>query len=264
MRWFQKGMAVLLSLLLMFAFVQITGTYLVGQLSQYAGQVPELEVKEQVRKQMVLQLEPLEYYTFQIGSYQNTADGQDCINALAQMGYRVCVSEGPPYELWLGCLGKEPDLDELPESIRSISSDIFIRRRILNETAMKFSADDGQIMDQVAALFSSYDVVLKHSLQMFQDYRYDACSEENWADMTAQITGELTVIQDSAAILLADENSEELAANLLDLLSATEEYSESLTLMQEKKNDRVVLLAQSCLLELIEQYHNCMESAEQE
>ncbi len=45
-------------------------------------------------RQMVLQLEPAEYYTFQIGAYQDAAEGQAKINELAQLGYRVCVSEG--------------------------------------------------------------------------------------------------------------------------------------------------------------------------
>ncbi len=259
MEWFRKGMAVLLSLLLMFAFVQSTGSYLIGQLSQHGSQMPELQVEEHIQKQMVLQLEPMEYYTFQIGSYQTAEEGQACIDQLAQMGYRVCVSSEPPYALWLGCLGREPDIKELPEAVRNISSDLFVRKGILNETSLKFAAEDGQIMEQVAALLSSYDVVLKHSLQMFQDYRYEACSEENWNDMVMQITEELTVIQNSATVLLSDEASESVAQGILDLLAVTEGYSSSLHLMQEKKNDQMVLLAQSCLLELIEQYHSCME-----
>lgn len=101
-------------------------------------------------------------------------------------------------------------------------------------------------------------MVLKHSLQMFQDYRYEACSEENWANMIGQIGEELTVIQETAGALLNDEASEPVASGILNLLAVTEEYGESLQLVQEKKSDKVVLLAQSCLLELIEQYHGFM------
>ncbi len=258
MEWVRKVAAALLSLVLMFAFVQIVGGYLIGQLSQNTGQVLEPQTEEKVVKQMVLQLEPMEYYTVQVGSYQEASAGQARINALAQMGYRVCVSQGPPFALWLGCMGKEPQLSDLPEAVRNSSSDIFVQKKILNETALRFSAADSQVMEQAAALLSSYDVVLKHSLQMFQDYRYEACSEENWTNMIEQIAEELTMIQETAGALLNDEASEPVASGILNLLAVTEEYGESLQLMQEKKSDQVVLLAQSCLLELIEQYHGFM------
>lgn len=68
--------------------------------------------------QMVLQLEPVEYYTVQVGSYQDASAGQAKINELAQLGYRVCVSQGPPYCLWLGCFGKAPQVKDLPQSIQ--------------------------------------------------------------------------------------------------------------------------------------------------
>lgn len=258
MEWVRKVTAALLSLVLMFVFVQSVGGYLIGQLSQNTGQILEPQTEEKVVKQMVLQLEPVEYYTFQVGSYQEVSDGQARINTLARMGYRACVSQGPPFVLWLGCMGKEPRLSDLPEAVQNSSSDIFVQKKILNETALRFSASDSQMMEQVAALLSSYDVVLKHSLQMFQDYRYEACSEENWANMIGQIGEELTVIQETAGALLSDEVSEPLASGILNLLAVTEEYGESLQLVQERKSDQVVLLAQSCLLELIEQYHSFM------
>lgn len=259
MDWVRKGITTMLSLLLLFVFVQSVGGYLIEQLSQNAGQLVESQTEEKVLKQMVLQLEPVEYYTFQIGTYQDAAAGQATVNQMAQMGYRVCVSDGPPYELWLGCLGKAPRVGDLPESIRSEAGDVFVRKKILNETAFKFSVSDGHVMEQVAALLSSYDVVLKHSLQMFQDFRYAACSEQNWLDMTEQICAELAMIRQSANGLLTEETNESMARGVLDLLALTEAYEESLKLMQEKKNDRVVLLAQSCLLELIIQYNSFME-----
>ena len=59
-------------------------------------------------------------------------------------------------------------------------------------------------MEQVSTLLSSYDVVLKHSLKMFQDYRYDACSEENWSEMIQQLMDELELIQQKGTALLSD------------------------------------------------------------
>lgn len=61
-------------------------------------------MEEKVVRQMVLQLEPVEYYTVQVGSYQDASAGQAKINELAQLGYRVCVSQGPPYCLGLAAL----------------------------------------------------------------------------------------------------------------------------------------------------------------
>ena len=91
-------------------------------------------------------------------------------------------------------------------------------------------------MEQVSALLSSYDVVLKHSLKMFQDYHYAACSEENWAEMLQQVEEELALIQETGSALLTDEASESMASGILDLLTVSKEYQESLQLIQEKKN----------------------------
>lgn len=260
MGWIRKFVAAVLSIVLMFAFIQTVGGYLIGQLSHFqdTGGVLESQVEEKVVRQMVLQLEPMEYYTFQIGSFEDAAAGQARINALARQGYRVYVSAGPPFRLWLGCLGKELAVADLPEAVRESSSDVFVQKLVLNETALRFPAGDQVMMEQVSALLSSYDVVLKHSLKTFQDYRYTACSEENWAEMLGQLTDELETIQEMGRALLTNEDSEPMASGILDLLTITGEYEESLELIQEKKNDQVVLLAQSCLLELIAQYHNFM------
>ena len=258
MGWGKKLATAMLSVLFLFAFVQAVGGYLIGQLSSFqnTGPVLEPQVEEKVVRQMVLQLEPMTYYTFQLGAYEEAVEGQSRINELAQMGYRVCVSQGPPFQLWLGCLGKEPSVADLPETVRDGSRDIFVKKLILNEAAFRFSAEDGQLMEQVSTLLSSYDVVLKHSLKMFQDYRYDACSEENWSEMIQQLMEELELIQQKGTDLLSDAASDPMASSILDLMTVTAEYEESLQLISEKKSDKVVLLAQSCLLELIEQYHS--------
>lgn len=249
--------AAIFSVFLIFMFIQSVGGYLIGKLSSFqdTGQVLEQQVEEKVVRQMVLQLEPVEYYTVQVGSYQDASAGQAKINELAQLGYRVCVSQGPPYCLWLGCFGKAPQVKDLPQSIQESGSDVFVQKLVLNETALRFPAEDKQMMEQISSLLSSYDVVLKHSLQMFQDYRYEACSDENWQQMIQQLTEELTVIEEKGSAFLTMDSKESIASGILDLLTLTQEYQESLQLIQEKKTDKVVLLAQSCLLELIEQYH---------
>ena len=254
----RKGITVILSLLLGFAFVQIAGSYLITQLSQNAGTVYEIPSEEQTARQMVLQLEPVEYYTIQLGVCENVKEAQEKIDQLAQRGYRVFVSDGPPYNIWLGCFGSKPDVSALPQEIKNGSPDLFVQKRILNEQTLKFSADDSFVMERLAALISSYDVVLKHSLQMFQDYRYELCSDENWNAMTEQIIEELHVISTSAEMLL-DQDMRKSAGDQIEQMEVlTEAYEQSLYQIREKKNDYAVWIAQSCLHELIAGYHDFM------
>ncbi len=254
----QKGAVILLSLILMFAFVQFAGGYLIGELSKNYEPVPDISMEEEVVKQMVLQLEPVEFYTVQLGSYETAEEGQACIDKLAKMGYRVSASDGPPYQIWLGCMGEKPSLDIFPEEIRTLCADVFVQKKILNETALKFAADDSLLMEQTAALLSSYDVVLRHSLQMFQDFRYEMCSEENWEDMTVQITEELNVIAQATEQLLHDSDRESITEKIENLRNVTQQYKESLNQIQMQKTDRSVLIAQSCLLDVIGKYHEFM------
>ena len=59
--------------------------------------------------------------------------------------------------------------------------------------------------------------------------------------------------------LLADMEEKQTAGRLLDVLSAVNRYHESLSLIVEKQSTQVVLLSQSCLLELIACYHDFIE-----
>ncbi len=244
-------------------FVQAVGSHLVAQLRTLdeVGLQAEQHIEEKVVKQMVLQLEPQEYYTVQIGSYPDVISGQQRVNALAQAGYRVFVSEEAPYRLWIGCTGAEPSLEHLPEEITSVGSDVFVQKLILNQSVFQFPAEDASELQEVAVLLSSYDVMFKHSLKLFQDYCYENCSEENWTAMIGQVQEELKLLQTSAQNFLMATEQEAIVSKLLDLLTVTEEYSESLQLIADKKNTQVVLLSQSCLLELIAQYHSFMEQA---
>ncbi len=252
----QWGM-LLLVMVLAAAFVQAVGGYVALRLStlEPEQQQSELYIEETVVKQHVLQLNPREYYTIHMGSYTDVAGGQKAIDALASLGYRVFVSEGPPYQLWLGCMGVAPSLDTLPQEISSLGSDLFVQKQILNQQNFQFPAQDTAMWQHVASLIASLDVVLGHSLQMFQDYRYEACSADNWNAMIRQVQDELALIASSAEGVLAQMTEEQMAGMLLDVLSAGTRYSESLPLIAQTQSTQVVLLAQSCLLELIACYH---------
>lgn len=257
MQMLKQFLTTALLILVTVYFVQAAGGYLVADLSRLEH-VEEVQMEEKIVRQKVLQLDPQEYYTIQVGSYRDAASGQARIDILAQAGYRVFVSDGPPYQLFLGCTGKVPSLEYLPEEIAGIGSDVFVQKQILNHTQFRFSEHAASQLQEVATLLTGFDVVLKHSLQLFQDYRYEVCDDENWSAMIAQVESEISQIQFSAGNLLLFAEDEQLVNDLLNLLNVLESYDESLQLIVEKKNMQVVLLAQSCLLELIAYYHNFM------
>lgn len=256
-RWKQL-LIVFLLVWLTVCFVQLVGVHLVSRLSNLdvTEDSVELEIEEKIMKQMVLQLDPREYYTIQVGTYSDVMQSQEKIDQLSKMGYSVFVSEDSPYQLCIGCVGRALSMEEVPKELVNIGEDVFIQKRILNQTTFRFPSDDAAKLQEVAVLITSFHVVLNHSLNLFQDYRYEACNSENWNEMIVQVQAELAQIQLSADNFLLDDGVESYADDLLLLLSAAENYSESLDLIVEKKNTKVVLLAQSCLLELIDCYHN--------
>ena len=252
----QWGMLCLV-LLTTVIFVQTAGSYVALQLNRLDADAhqSELDVEEKTVKQHVLQLDAREYYTIQLGSYTDVDAGQAAVDALAKIGYRVFVSDGPPYRLWLGCMGTVPILDALPAEVRAIGSDVFVQKRILNQQNFRFSLDRSTIWQRVADWIASLDIVLKHSLQMFQDYRYEACSANNWNPMIAQIQQELVLVTSAADAMLTASEEDHAVAMLLEVMSAANRYSESLALIAELQSTQAVLLSQSCLLELIACYH---------
>jgi len=239
-------------------FVQAAGGYLAESLRSL-DMDKDMQIDEKVVRQMVLRLEPREYYTVQIGSYTDTVGGQNTVDQLAQAGYRVFVTDGPPYQLWIGCTGQTLSIDALPQEIRTAGTDIFVQKQVLNRVQYRFPADASEEYQDASVLLASLDVVLKHSLQLFQDYQYEACSEENWNRMIAQIQNELQQIQTSSTAFLHQTEDEQMVGDMLNLLAAMDSYRESLQLIVDKKSTRMVLLAQSCLLELIAYYHTLIE-----
>jgi len=242
------------------SFVQVAGGYLATHLSALDNNYLS-NVEEKVVKQMVLQLEPEEYYTIQIGLSDDLIHVQNKINTLAQAGYRVFVSSEPPYQLLIGCVSIPPSLDKLPEEIVTISEDLFVKKMILNDVQFQFPELMSEDLQEVPVLLASVDILLKHSLQMFQDYHYEACSEENWNGMINQVQAEIEQIQSSADRILLYSEDEVLARDLLNFTAVVESYNASLSLIKNQKDTRAVLLAQSCLLELIAHYHAFIESS---
>ena len=252
---------ILLVCVLTVVFVQFVGGYLVSSLK--ALETTEMQegpkVEEKIVKQLILHLEPQEYYTILLGSYMDATKAQEKIDLLAKAGYRVFVSDGPPYQLCVGCFGIIPQIDELPKEIQYSFADVSVQKRILNSVVFRFSETMDTNYEELSMILASLDIVLKHSLKLFQDYRYIVYQDHQWEGMIVQIQDELQQIQHSVSDFLVHAQNEALIGDLLNLTTVAENYRESLQLILDKKNTQVVLLSQSCLLELISYYHSFIE-----
>ena len=70
-------------------------------------------------------------------------------------------------------------------------------------------------------------------------------------------------LEDSAGRILYENTDAFQKEGIAELMDKTVCYRESLDRMQKTKTDRSVLMAQSCLIELIEMYHQFMTTKEQ-
>lgn len=260
-----KFCLVLFLLVVTFGSVQFFGNYLVRELNGYEEMAPisDQESQNMVVKRMVLRLEPVNYYTIQVGSFADSAVGQGVIDQLAATGYRVYTKPGPPYKLWLGCFGSKNEQLLIPEEVKQIGQDIFITENLLNTTALKFAEDDLLIAEQVAPLVANYDVLLKHSFKMFTSPLYTQYDDAMWAQMIGQIDGEIAMLILQGEEILAKGENQAVAQSVMDLNQISQEYRQSLQLILEKKNDKVLYLVQSYLLQLIDQYHGFIDQMNQ-
>ena len=81
--------------------------------------------------------------------------------------------------------------------------------------------------------------------------------------MIDQLSTEIANIELENENILADEHSQVLAKALVDFDDSLENYQQSLQMILEKKNDQIVLLAQSYLQQAIGCYHRLIIAANQ-
>ena len=248
-----------------FAAIEGLGSYLVQQLSQFDETTPIIEApaEQKVIKRQTLRLDTVQFYMLQVGSFSDAALGQNVINQLADCGYRVYTKEGPPYKLWIGCFSEKEGLAEIPEPIKQYGQDIFVVSGILNEVALTFGEDQTFIKDNLVPLIGESDVMLKHSLKMFQRANYDQYADEIWQQMIEKINGEIDEILQKKEDILLEDDYQLLAKALVDFGDSLTDYQQSLLMITEKKNDQMVLLTQSYLQQAIAGYHNLILAANQ-
>lgn len=255
----------LVGIIAAFAAIQGLGSYLVEQISQFDETAPILEEPSEPKiiKRQTLRLETVEFYMLQVGSFAEVAVGQEIIDRLADAGYRVYTKEGPPYKLWLGCFSDKEAMNEIPQAVAQYGQDIFVVSGLLNEVALSFNEDQNFIKERLVPVIGESDIMLKHSLKMFQRTEYQQYTEAIWQEMIDQLSTEIANIELENENILADEHSQVLAKALVDFDDSLENYQQSLQMILEKKNDQIVLLAQSYLQQAIGCYHRLIIAANQ-
>lgn len=255
----------LLVLLAVLGMIQGLGGYLVAELTQFetpapAADSPAAETPTVIRRQ-TLRLETMAYHTLQIGTFTDLTAGQHIIDELAKEGYRVFVTPSEPHHLWVGCFASAEGMQHIPEAIQAKGEDIYVTKALLNETVLSFDEDELFFKEHLVPLLEKSDVVLKHSLKMFQTADHGVYDEDLWQQQIQRLQEEIEHVHNFTEEVLLEADAQSLAKPLADLQVLLEEYSQSLTIILEKKNDQAVLLAQSYLLELISQYHQLIEIA---
>ena len=254
------AMVILAGLLLI---IQGFGSYLVERLSQFESASPIINepLETQVVKRKTLRLDTMSYYMLQVGVFNDSAAGQPIVDALAALGYRVYTTDQAPYHLWLGCVSDSEGLADYPAEIADIGQDIYVAQGLVNAAALSFNDDALFVAQRIVPIVEKSDVLLKHGLKMFQTYHYADYSEPIWQEQFDRLGGEIDALTADIEQALLEEESEALAMPLVDLETTLEEFKQSLAVVAEKRNDRAVLLAQSYLLQLINQYHQLILAA---
>lgn len=258
-----KIVGLLVALAAVLGMIQGMGGYLIAQLSQFETRAPEVDspAETPVIHRQTLRLETMEYNTLQIGTFTDITAGQHIIDELATEGYRVFVTSEEPYHLWIGCFSSSDGMATIPEAIKVKGEDIYVTKALLNEKVLSFAEDQLFIKDAIVPLLEKSDVVLKHSLKMFQTAYYAAYDDALWQQQIERLREEIKDVHSFTEEVLLEADKQQLAKPLADYQVLLEEYSQSLTIVLDKKSDQAVLLAQSYLLELISQYHQLIDTA---
>ena len=261
-----RVIGMLAALAAVLALIQGLGGYLVSELTQFETTAPEVGSPAETQTPAVihrqtLRLETMAYNTLQIGTFTDLAKGQHIIDELAEEGYRVFVTPSEPYHLWVGCFAAPEGMQNIPEVIQAKGEDIYVTKALLNETVLSFDEDQLFFKEHLVPLLEKSDIVLKHSLKMFQTADYQAYDDALWQQQIQRLQEEIEHVHSFTEEVLLEADAQPLAKPLADFQVLLEEYSQSLTIITEKKNDQAVLLAQSYLLELISQYHQLIEDA---
>lgn len=260
-----KVMTLLIALIAMLGIIQGFGGYLVGQLSQFESVSPIIDapLEPAIVKRKTLRLVPEKFYMLQMGTFNDLAKGQEIVDELAKLGYRVYTTAESPYRLWLGCFSDMDSMTEIPAEIKKYGQDIYVAKGLLNEVALSFDDDQLFVKERIVPVVEKSDILLKHSLKTFRSIYYQDYADAIWSEQVERLEEEIQALQIDIATALSVDDNEMIAKALVDYQTVLQDYEQSLQVVLDKKNDKAVLLAQSYLQQMIGQYHQFINEISQ-
>lgn len=204
----------------------------------------------------VLRLEPIEFYTIQVGIFEDTKSTQDTVQKLAQLGLKPFVTSQSPYKIWIGCFSERDGGQELEGALKRQGFEAFIGKGLVNDRALKFPGDDQFMINSFAPLLGKFDLVLNHSLKMFRSPKFSGYKRETWEYMIDQLQKEVAEGIRGIDDLIELPESKIYQTELAKLKEKAQAYDAGLGNIITLNNDTGVIYAQGQLLELIAAYHN--------
>jgi len=210
-------------------------------------------------KRKVLRLEPIEFYTIQVGIFPEAKLAQKSIDQLVGLGLRPFVSSQPPYKIWVGCFSEINSGRDLEAALKNQGFEAFIGKGLINDRALKFPGDNKYMLDYFAPLLGKYDIIFNHSLKMFQSPKISAYKPEVWESMIKKIQSEVDDGLKSTDEILQLSDSALYQNDLQNLKEKGKVYREGLNSILASAGDEAVLSTQGNLLELIAAYHRLID-----
>lgn len=212
-------------------------------------------------KKKVLRLDPIEFYTIQVGIFPEAKSAQSSLDKLASIGLRPFISSQPPYKIWVGCFSDMNSGKEWENRLKKQGFEVFIGKGIINDRALKFPGDNEFMIDYLAPLLGKFDIILDHSLKMFQSPQIATYNTEVWENVIRKMQGEVVEGLMSINEILELPESFVYQNELSKLKEKAEAYGQGLNTIITSKNDEGVLYSQGHLLELVAAYHNLINQA---
>ncbi|MGI6224893.1 MAG: SPOR domain-containing protein [Peptococcales bacterium] len=212
-------------------------------------------------KKKVLRLEPIEFYTIQVGIFPDTTNAQDSLKKLTGLGLRPFVTSQAPYKIWVGCFSDVNSGKDLENALKKHGFEAFIGKGIINDRALKFPGDDDFILDYMAPLLGTFDMILNHSLKMFQSPKISTYKPVVWDNMIDKLQNEVADGLGSLDEVLKISGSGIYENELKKLKDKAQAYQGSLGRIIDTRSDDEVVYCQGHLLELIAAYHNLINLA---
>jgi len=213
-----------------------------------------------VAKKKVLRLEPIKFYTIQLGIFPDVQSAQETINKLLNLGIRPFVSTGPPYKIWIGCFSEINSGRRLENSLAQQGFAAFIGEGLINDKALKFPGNNIYMQEKFAPLLNNYNIVLSHSLKMFKSPSFGEYKPEIWDEMIKKLQQEINIVVTETDEIFKLDTTVNYGENLSKLKNKIINYRNGLDKIRETRRDEAVLQSQGHLLELIAAYHNLIIS----